>query len=631
MLKGPQGTLFGNNSTGGAINYVAKKPTDSFEAGGSFTYGRFNRTDLTAYVSGPITDTLSMRLAVQHQGGSDWQKSATRDETNGRVDFTNARLTAQWKPTDRLTALLTVNRWFDHSDFTQPQAISIFNPTAPGLATYPAGPRGNRIADWNPGYDNSKDNRYLSITGRLDYELSDVVTLTSMTTYIDYRHYVPGGVDGVPTNSFQFNNRATSKSFAQELRATAKLDRLNLILGGNYERDNTNENPFGDLSDSGVAAAFAGLTGTPWNTVQYFSRQIFKNYAFFGNAEFELTPELTLQGGLRYTKADVDFAGCTADTGDGSGAAAFTSFINIVRGAVGLPAIAPIAPNGCITVDQATLQPAFVRSSLNQDNLSWRAGVQFKPSNSLLLYANLSKGYKGGSYPLAAATVVTGLNPATQESVLAYEGGFKAGLFDRAVQLNGAVFFNDYRGKQVTGVFVDPVVGPINLLVNVPKARIYGAELELSSSPIQGLTLNVAGSYIRSDILGHYSNADATGATRDFHHTDLPFVPRWQMNGSARYEWGLSDKVDAFGSASIVYQSRSNSTLGELAQFSIKPYSTVDLSAGVEGADNSWRAYVWGRNVFNTYYWSGTYRVLDTVTRYMGSPATYGVTVAFDF
>ncbi|WP_126516895.1 hypothetical protein [Sphingobium amiense] len=75
VLKGPQGTLFGANSTGGAINYVAAKPSDTFEAGATATYGRFDQFDVSGYVSGPITDTLSLRLAVEHQGSGDWQKS----------------------------------------------------------------------------------------------------------------------------------------------------------------------------------------------------------------------------------------------------------------------------------------------------------------------------------------------------------------------------------------------------------------------------------------------------------------------------------------------------------------------------------------------------------------------------
>lgn len=92
ILKGPQGTLFGDNSTGGAVNYIANKPTSTLKAGGSFTYGRFNKLDISGYVSGPITDTLSVRVAVEHRGQSEWQKSYTRDDANGRVDFTSGRV-----------------------------------------------------------------------------------------------------------------------------------------------------------------------------------------------------------------------------------------------------------------------------------------------------------------------------------------------------------------------------------------------------------------------------------------------------------------------------------------------------------------------------------------------------------
>src|SRR5258708_39203360 len=91
VLKGPQGTLFGSNSTGGAINVIVNKPTPDFHAGGSFTYGRFNELNESGYVSGPITDTLSVRVAVEHLGNGDWQKSYTRDATAGQRNLFKRR------------------------------------------------------------------------------------------------------------------------------------------------------------------------------------------------------------------------------------------------------------------------------------------------------------------------------------------------------------------------------------------------------------------------------------------------------------------------------------------------------------------------------------------------------------
>ena len=113
VLKGPQGLLYGENSTGGAVNYVAAKPTDYFTAGAKGSYGRFNTGDLEAFVSGPITDTLQGRLAVRTVQGGDWQYSYTRSDTVGAKNLTQARLLLDWRPSDDLEVSLNLNGWLD--------------------------------------------------------------------------------------------------------------------------------------------------------------------------------------------------------------------------------------------------------------------------------------------------------------------------------------------------------------------------------------------------------------------------------------------------------------------------------------------------------------------------------------
>jgi len=636
VLKGPQGTLFGSNSTGGAVNVIVNKPTPDFHSGGSFTYGRFNELDESAYVSGPITDTLSVRVAVEHLGSGDWQKSYTRDATAGQRNLFNGRLSVLWKPIDHLRALITVNRWVDQSDTQVAQAVEI-NPSIPpflpliGLATYPAGPRGNRYADWNPGLDLSRDDRFLSVSGRLDYDLNDAVTLSSISTYIDYEEYDPYDTDGVPVSVAQFTTTGRAKTYAEELRATAALDKFRFILGGNYEHDTPTEVGYQDISDSTISYAFDAGYGSRWNTTVLRSQQVDDSYAGFANVEYQATSQLTLQGGVRYTETKDDFRGCTADAGDGNAALPYTNLINDIRAGGGLAPIAPIPPGGCLTFNSATLIPGLVARSLDQNNVSWRVGAQFQWTPTTLLYANASKGYKAGSFGLFNATASSALAPAVQESVLAYEAGFKLGLFERALQLNGAVFYNDFRDKQVIGIIVDPAIGVENAQVNVPRSRVDGVELQLGAAPMRGLTINAGASYIRSSVLEHFTSTNVLGATQDFEGGNLPNVPNWQVNATGRYQWALSDAVQAFTSASVYYQSRSNNALGDLPSFTIDPYKLVDASAGVEGPAATWRAYIWGRNILDQTYSTATTRLLDTTNRFMGRPATFGITVELKY
>lgn len=660
VLKGPQGTLFGANSTGGAINYVAAKPTDRFEAGATATYGRFDQFDASGYISGPITDTLSVRLALEHQGSGDWQKSISRpNDTAGQQNFNNGRLSLLWKPTDRLRVLLTAQRWIDRSDAAVAQAY-MFKPqeaslaALTGIADYPYAHRGNRWADWDPGRDLAKNNRMTMLTSRIDFDVTDAVTLTSVTSYSDFKTHVASEADGVPTENTAFITNSKDRTFTQELRAVAQLERLRLTVGANYQHDKPSESTIEELP---TASPIIGLSlgfgdGTDLRELEVKARSKAKSYAAFGNVEFELTPQFTVQGGLRYTRSKIAYRGCLAVSADGSAGPAYTNLDNYLRSLFGYdPLTQPLGAGDCTTLDAGTnpptLLPGYVTTPYDEDNLSWRAGVQFKPSDDAMLYASISKGYKMGGHPFVNAAFSGALTPARQESVLAYEAGFKAGLMDRKVQLNGAVFYGDYKDKQEVGTIIDPVLGPLGGLTNIPKARVYGAELQIQAAPFRGLTIDAAAGYTRTDVLGHYTDTNDLGNVVDFHKTDLANAPRWQLNGTARYQWALNERIDMFVSGSLTYRSSSQTVLGEISATEVQAaypgflgeisgekvdgYTLIDLSAGVESPNGKWRAYIWGRNVFNTTYQLTNRFGIDTAMDYMGKPATYGVTVGFKY
>ncbi|WP_235589641.1 TonB-dependent receptor plug domain-containing protein [Sphingobium herbicidovorans] len=138
VLKGPQGTLFGQNSTGGAINYIAAKPTSDLSAGGSLSYGRFDTVELEGFLSGPLTNTLRVRLAGRVARGDEWQKSHTRDDRLGKKDTKAIRFLADWKPSERLSFELNLNAWQNKSDPQAPQAIAIVQQNAAIPSDYPA-------------------------------------------------------------------------------------------------------------------------------------------------------------------------------------------------------------------------------------------------------------------------------------------------------------------------------------------------------------------------------------------------------------------------------------------------------------------------------------------------------------
>jgi outer membrane receptor protein involved in Fe transport len=627
VLKGPQGTLFGNNSTGGAVNYVTNKPGDEFAAGGTVELGRFNSVYVSGYVSGPLSETVGARLAIEHRGGGEWQKNYVNGEKVGKQDFTNARVILAWKPTDSVRTQLTISRWTDRGDTQAAQAVGLRSQIPglfplTGLTGFTVAPPDARAASWNPGLDWSKDDKFTHVAGRIDYDLTPQLTITSLTHYMKFDQYAPYDTDGSPVSNVQITFRGNVKTYGEELRLAGTYDKTRFIVGAVYARDEAFEDNLTDFSSSTVGISFEGLTGgTRFGESTLFAEQTMKNTAAFANVEYDVSDLITLQAGARYTKMKNSYFGCTRDSGDGTAAIVFNALSNVLRG--GAPPAANAQPGDCVTFDANILPGPFI-DNLDQSNVSWRVGVQFKPSDSTLFYGNVSKGFKAGGYASLTALTQPGLAPAVQEALLAYEVGFKSTL-NPTLQLNGAVFYYDYTDKQVTGTSVDPVVGTRSQLVNVPKAAISGAELQLIAAPLEGLTLNAGVSYLDSKVRDHYTSFNSIGDIQDFDGTKLPFVPEWQLTGTARYAHPVTQNVDAFVSSTVTYQSKSYGSLGEIQTTYLPPYALTDAQVGIERNDGSWRAFLWGRNIFDKYYWTASNRLVDTFGRFAGQPATYGV------
>ena len=677
-LKGPQGTLFGQNATGGAVNYIAKKPTQEFEAGFDASYGRFNTVDLTAYVSSPITETLAARFAANIRNSGPWQKSYTRDKSlppdpywtaNGRSyrfdrehgdqEFYNMRGSIQFDPTEALSLLFTASGFIDKGDSQMPQLFGIatlnqvsgVNQLVADYAVPSAGiglaPHNARAADWgpcvnlsggfpsdvtdpNPVPDNNsvgevnlanrlydrcrpanRDNTFYSTTLRADFELTDDLTITSLTSWSKFDRDATLESDGTIYQDYESYQTGYLKAAFQELRlAGSVLGEGNWVVGANYEWTSTWDSfmqtygissavptyvpavftgcPAGDFAQipgapagivafhaNAVAANCFGLDGNngfelvntshPLGPTNPNNRQTTKTYAFFANLEYPVFEWMTVQGGVRYTNQKRDYRGCGSDGGDGTWAdisQEIQRLLQYLNGNAAITSGVDVGPGNCGSTGPGPLFTPVASGftdSLDEDNVSWRVGANFTPTAELLIYANISQGYKSGSFPTVASAAFTQLFPAKQENLLAYEVGGKVGLFDGQVQLNGAFFYYDYKDKQVLGAIDDPIFGSLPALVNVPKSHVIGFEF----SPILqlgGLRVAPSVSYAKSEVDGFFRNFDAyfngtlNASTKDFSGEPFPNVPKWQFNLDTQYEIPLGEWT-AFIGANLNYQS----------------------------------------------------------------------------
>lgn len=660
VLKGPQGTLFGQNSTGGAINFIAAKPTNSLEVGGDVSFGRFSDIEASAYVSGPLANGVRMRLSGFYRHRDDWQYSYTRDDSLGEKDYFGGRILLDLKPSDRLSVNLSFNGWRDRSDPQAVQFIALQSQSAATtpayLANYPFAPTKARTADWTPGAPRL-NNRELQGAARIDWEAIDGLTLTSISSYVDWKGNQGFDADGLTFRNNDFSpDRGYVRSFNQEVRvANDPRSPFRWVIGANYSNSDTRQTTTIDFRDSATAIIYGYHAAMPT------SIGTIRDIAGFANVEYDIAPKLTVKAGGRYTDSRRTNAYCNRDGDPANGLLAGTlQFVSsaIQGGAISIPGYTPtgtvIPPdtNGCVSLNDVSVnraQPTWANSDyiglLKQDNFSWRVGIDFKPNHNTLLYGNIARGYKAGSFPQAGATNISSLAPVVQEKLTSYEAGFKLALADRLATLEGAVFYYDYGDKQIRGKYNDYFFGVLDKLVNVPKSRMVGVELQSTIRPMRGLIFDITGSILDSKIT-EYVGLATDGSPRDYSGSSIPYTPKYQLRIAADYNWQIGSAAPFIGTA-ISMRSSAQAAIGGASGFvpaadfrtsvpvadlfTIPGYTLVDLRAGVALAEGRWTATVFGRNVFNKFYATNIYTGYDTIVRYAGEPATYGVTFAAKF
>lgn len=271
-----------------------------------------------------------------------------------------------------------------------------------------------------------------------------------------------------------------------------------------------------------------------------------------------------------------------------------------------------------------------LNTHLNQHNVSWSGGLDWQVSDTLLGYANISRGYKAGGFPTLPASYYLALAPVTQESVTDYEAGFKAQFLGRRLLVNGAIFDYDYTNKQLKSRIIDPIFGVLTALVNIPKSKVRGAEFEVHARPLSGLDIGAAASYLEAKI-DTFSGVNQAGVVGDFAGSVVPYTPKWALTSSIDYDHPVTAQLSGFVGAQVSFQSQTTAAIGSPSLYLLPSYSLLNLQLGVESPDSRWRAFLWGKNVLNRFYVNNVVELADAVTRYTGRPATYGIAVSYRF
>lgn len=666
ILKGPQGDLYGRNTTAGQINFISNSPTENFEAGVTASIGSYQATDIEAFVSGPLGDSSRGRLAARYvKSNEGWQKSTVGNDELGRDDVMALRGIVETDHTEALSTKLiisyvddqsenTANTAYDGRDIGLGQFIAPHLPldqyVIPGGANFGETPPfyssgDNERAGWTNSYTSpitgrtfdlrpQRDNQATNIALRIDWDLGST-TLTSISGYSDFQREEANDWDGGYYNDSSNINTTDLEVFSQELRLSGESDNMTWVAGVYYSYDDMDEYYHYFMSDSVYALASipfgVGLFApNPILELDTKYQQETESAAVFGHVEYDLTPELSLVLGARYTNETRDWTGCTYVADDGS----LGLFLNNVFGLAGSPF--ELGPGDCGTInDIGGFDPSFnpYTDSIDTSRATGKIGLDWKPSDDVLVYGSISNGFKSGGFNGANSNTTTQLIPYEEEVLTAYEVGTKATLLDGRMQLNAAVFYYDYQDKQEQDAAVT-LVGNISGLTNVDESEITGAELEITWQPVSGLTLAGNAAWLDSEVKEWQavSRAESSYPNNivyyDASGQDLAMTPDLSYTLFARYEFAVGDNLVMDVSADINYTGET--TGGPRPEDATEDYSVANARIGLGSSDGSWRVMGWVRNLADEDYYPSAYGGGNgPYVRTYGMPRTVGVTLSY--
>ena len=562
VLRGPQGTLYGRNATGGAINVVTRQPGTAPSSEALVRYGNYKAWGAQALISGPLGGDWSGKLAVAASGRDGYTTDALTGEDLDPEESFTARAGLRWRPTQALDIQLNG----DISRHDMP--VVLHNNASPGFD-----PR--RIAlDARPQED--RDSWGVSLQARYDLDGAQVTSISG------YRRAKLANVidtDATGLNLIQFAQYDSTAQVSEELRiASTREGRLQWLAGlYAFTEDADTQSP--------IYLDFTGLLGLPSATRQHITasnRTI--AVAAFTQASYRLTEAWSVSGGLRWSQESKRF-----------------DFLQ--QFTVDLPPLFSSYPQS--------------RQKTTWSSLSPRLGVEYRRGEGLLVYASYSKGFKSGGSTSVSLITSPEPNVFEPETLQAYETGIKHRSGRGHLQVNAAAFHYDYKNLQVR------TTDALGFLIvrNAATATIDGAELELVVRPIRRIEFSANAAWLNArydHFIDPVSQADYSGGR-------LNRAPRTQVNLNAQYGHPLAGGAEITVRAEYAHTSRIYHQPGELRLFSRDPTQIFNGRITLRSADGRWSIAAFGRNLTDRRYIGHAFPTLGEPRASITPPRTFGL------
>ncbi|GHD00999.1 TonB-dependent receptor [Novosphingobium pokkalii] len=674
VLRGPQGTLAGQNSIGGAVKLYSKKPTGDGHGYVSLSYGRFNNVRVNAAADIPLVrDKLFMRItgvsdskdgyvtrmdyACTHPGTavpSFATTSGCQLGTLGGKSVTAGRVQLRWTPTDALEVNLAGDYINDNSEGTPQTLLYAKNPgqtpkTSINGVSLGTASGASQFISYSPygayALDVYSKSPYLSYatfcdpspsdqtaaycaTPRsatkggggsltIDYKLGSDVSLKSITAFRRQTMDYVDDSDTTPIGGALLTNSLIYREFTQELRLNAALfdNKVNVTLGGFYMDEKTNLNSRIDIPPFD----FLGRDVVPAKT-----------YAVFGNADWKVTDKLQLIGGLRYSKQEKTFN---------------FGRLGVPGSVAGFhpdgPPYFPCPQAGGTVVNVAVCPVNGLSGTFKGDNVDYRVAAQYQWAPTFMTYASVATGFKGGGVnprPYNLYQVI----PFDPERLTSYEVGFKGDLFDRKLRVNASLFYGKYSNLQlpVSSCPANPAypnvplasyAQPCSALLNAGRARTQGGELEVTARPTDKLTLQGTLGYLDIGFKSLQASALSAGTTLN---SKFPLASKWKSSASAQYRIDTNSVGTITPRIDMTYQSSFYTSIPNTTFNKVPGYTLLNAAVAWEAPDGKWMVTGNVMNLTNKLYY---YALLDAravnglVTGFPAAPRQWRVTVKRSF
>jgi iron complex outermembrane receptor protein len=590
VLRGPQGSLFGRNTTAGIIKFDTNRPTQQLDGQASISVGSYKTVTMDAGVGGPIVaDKIAVRASVLVQHRDDYVDNVYRGPSAdgtvtpmknamGGFDDRNARLQVLLTPTENLSVLLSGH----YRDYEGTSTLFLRGALTKGSNKSDAS---RKAVAFDEAQNNPQAYKTKGASAHVTWDLGGAA-LTSITAYETTKGYSRGDTDGGAAANFPFNGVANGfgesqgqirdlDQWTQELRLASSGEQAFKWQVGGYYFDSR------DTTDFYQRAFFLTTAArNPNNWVRLHN--VNTSWAVFGQASYKIGDKFTITAGARYTDDDKK-----------------TRLLKTAN-----------------TITNAVTYTGRTYVKLEDKKPSWDVSALYQASPDVSLYARIARGFRGPTIQGRSAVFNSDFTTADSETITSYEAGFKSQLLDNTLRFNASAFFWNLKNIQLNG---NDSNGN-GVLFNADKAQAYGLEAELEYRPIENFTFTLGGSLLHTEIKDKnvyaqacslngvlvctvndpYFTRGAGAGTTYFAQIDgnpLPNAPKYTLNATARYDIPVSDTSKFFIATDWNIQGYTNFVLYKTDEFFAKNNFEGGLKIGYDTGNFEIAAFA--RNITN--------------------------------